>query len=277
MNKPGDKIQALMRMITLMEHLRHSQHGCAWDRKQSWKTLTRHTLEEVYEVIDAVEKGDPDKICDELGDLLFQVIFYARIAEEGGHFDIGDVAMAIVSKLLHRHPHIFPDGTLESFGESSALTPEQVESNWEQIKNAERRAAENNKSASVMDDIPSALPAMDRAGKLQKRAASVGFDWTSLQDVFACLQSEIIELQDAVASQTQQARQEELGDVLFTCVNLARHLQIDPESALRNANQRFELRFRHMENTAAGIGATLENSTPETLEVWWRKAKEDTR
>jgi nucleoside triphosphate diphosphatase len=140
MKKPDDKIQALLRMVTLMEYLRHAQHGCAWDRKQSWKSLTRHTLEEIYEVIDAVEKGDPDKVCDELGDLLFQVIFYARIAEEEGHFDIGDVAQAIVSKLLHRHPHIFPDGTLESFGTSSALTPEQVESNWERIKNAERRS-----------------------------------------------------------------------------------------------------------------------------------------
>jgi nucleoside triphosphate diphosphatase len=128
-----------------------------------------------------------------------------------------------------------------------------------------------------MDDIASALPAMDRAGKIQKRAASVGFDWTSVEDVLICLHDEINELQDALTTQDQQARQEELGDVLFTCINLARHLQIDPEAALRSANQRFEQRFRHMEHTAAGMGASLDNSPPETLEAWWEKAKKDTR
>lgn len=267
---------SLSRLIELMEKLRDPTYGCAWDRKQTLKSLTRHTLEEVYEVIDAVEQGDTTKICDELGDLLFQVIFYARIGEENGQFDIAAVADVITRKLLHRHPHIFPQGTLESFGEPSSLTAEEVERNWEQIKNAEREAAGGNSShpVSVMDDVANAMPALERAGKLQKRAASVGFDWTQLDEVLACLQGEIAELQQAIETTHSSAIEHELGDVLFSCVNLARHLKLDPESALRHANQRFENRFRDIENAARASGSSVAETDARTLDRYWQAAKQ---
>jgi len=267
------KSAAMMELVTLMENLRDPQHGCAWDRKQTFKSLTRHTLEEVYEVVDAVEQGEAAKVCDELGDLLFQVVFYARIAEEQSQFDLGDVANAIKSKLLHRHPHIFPDGTLASFGQPSPLTAEQVEHNWELIKNAEREAMQRSGNVSVVDDVPRALPAIERAGKLQKRAASVGFDWPDVSGVTAKLAEESAELQAAIASGDQNQQTHELGDLLFTCVNLARHLKIDPEGALRQANQRFETRFRYVEKSAAIHGAGLSACDPEQLDLWWNEAK----
>lgn len=272
-----DSIQqasAVAELVKLMACLRDPVHGCAWDRKQTLSSLTRHTLEEVYEVIDAVEQGDPDKICDELGDLLFQVVFYARIAQESGQFDLEAIAGAIINKLLHRHPHIFPDGSLESFGQPSPLTAEEVERNWELIKNAEREAAARGSDpVSVLDDVARTLPAIERAGKLQKRAASVGFDWEEINQVLSCLRAEISELQDAIEGSDKRAREHELGDVLFTCVNLARHLQVDPESALRMANQRFENRFRQVEYSAHKAGSTVADSTAATLEQYWQAAK----
>jgi nucleoside triphosphate diphosphatase len=269
-----DQATAVAQLVQLMAYLRDPEHGCAWDRKQTLSSLTRHTLEEVYEVIDAVEQGDSVKICDELGDLLFQVVFYARIAEESGSFDLGDVADAILRKLLHRHPHIFPDGSLTSFGQPTELSADDVERNWELIKNAEREnAARGSEPVSVLDDVASALPAIERAGKLQKRASSVGFDWQETSQVLSCLQTEIAELQEALANSDSQAQEHELGDVLFTCVNLARHLKADPETALRRANQRFERRFRHLETSAREAGSSVAESTAETLEHYWQAAK----
>lgn len=275
-NKQAENQAAsVAQLVHLMACLRDPVHGCAWDRKQTLSSLTRHTLEEVYEVMDAVEQGDPGKICDELGDLLFQVIFYARIAEESGQFDLGAVANAIVNKLLHRHPHIFPDGSLSSFGQPSPLTAEEVERNWELIKNAEREAsARSSEPVSVLDDVARTLPAIERAGKLQKRAASVGFDWQEASAVLRCLQEEISELQEAIANNDDKAQAHEMGDVLFTCVNLARHLKTDPESALRSANQRFERRFRQVESSARQSGSTVADSNAATLEQYWQAAKE---
>lgn len=266
---------SVARLVHLMACLRDPVHGCAWDRKQTLSSLTRHTLEEVYEVIDAVEQGDPDKICDELGDLLFQVVFYARIAEEAGHFDLDSVATAILNKLLHRHPHIFPDGSLASFGQPSGLSADEVERNWELIKNAEREASgADGEPVSVLDDVAKALPAIERAGKLQKRAASVGFDWQQTSQVLSCLQEEIAELQEALAGADRQAQEHELGDVLFTCVNLARHLKTDPETALRLANQRFERRFREVEARAQRAGSSVAATSAATLDQYWQSAKE---
>lgn len=268
---------AVSQLVTLMENLRDPVHGCAWDRKQTMSTLARHTLEEVYEVVDAIEQGDPEKICDELGDLLFQVVFYARIAEEQGLFDLSKVSQAILGKLLHRHPHIFPDGTLQSFGQPTALTAEQVERNWEQIKNAERKALGSGKQVSVLDDVPSAMPAIDRAGKLQKRAASVGFDWSHADEVLARLEDEIRELREAMEQGDVSAQLDEMGDVLFSCVNLSRHLKVDPETALRNANKRFEQRFRYVEQAAFRSGGEIQDYSSEVLETWWQAAKQHTK
>lgn len=267
---------AVQQLVQLMAHLRDPVHGCAWDRKQTLASLTRHTLEEVYEVIDAIEQQAPEKIRDELGDLLFQVVFYARIAEEQGSFNLQDVATSIVSKLLRRHPHIFPDGTLDSFGQPSALTAEQVERNWELIKNAEREAAASNRDVSVMDDVARALPALERAAKLQKRAASLGFDWPDASGVLLKLDEESLELKDAISSGDRQQQQAELGDLLFTCVNLARHLQLDPDACLNEASKKFENRFRQIEKSAKTENKKLSDCDLDQLELWWQQAKKNT-
>jgi len=266
------QLDKLNQLLQLMQCLRDPENGCAWDRKQTWQSLCRHTLEEVYEVIDAIEEEGPDKVCDELGDLLFQIVFYARIAEEEGTFDFGDIADQVTRKLLARHPHLFPDGTLQSFGTPSSLTAEQVESRWEEIKNAEREK-QHQEAVSVLDDIPRAMPALDRAGKLQKRAASVGFDWPDEKGVLQKVEEEWRELEQAMTADDQEAVAHELGDMLFTCVNLARHLRIDPETALRQANARFESRFRHVEKQAQSNQQSLQDCSESQLDAMWERAK----
>ncbi|MDO9519625.1 MAG: nucleoside triphosphate pyrophosphohydrolase [Pseudohongiella sp.] len=276
MSNAAHNEDSINKLTRLMEHLRDPVHGCAWDRKQTFSSLTRHTMEEVYEVIDAIEQQNPEKIRDELGDLLFQVVFYARIAQEQGLFDLQDVAESIVAKLLHRHPHIFPDGSIESFGQPSSLTAEQVEHNWELIKNAEREANAKGKAVSVLDDVASSMPAIDRAAKLQKRASSVGFDWTTAEQVMAKLAEESSELQAAIDSGDADQQQAELGDILFTCINLARHLKLDPDASLRDASKRFEVRFRQVEKSAVAAGTTVSASDIDLLEQWWQQAKRQT-
>ena len=273
MHNKQTQITAIATLLTLMENLRDPEHGCAWDRKQTLSSLTRHTLEEVYEVIDAIEQGKPGKICDELGDLLFQVVFYARIAQEQGLFDLNDIAEAITQKLLHRHPHIFPDGTLSSFGQASTLTALEVEQNWERIKNAERIRAAEGRSVSVLDDVASAMPALDRAAKLQKRAASVGFDWTEISGVLSKLDEEKLELEQVIRSGGKTEQHHELGDLLFTCVNLARHLGLDADASLRDANKRFESRFKLVEQSAALSNRKLSDCDSSLLDQWWQDAK----
>ncbi|TFH73263.1 nucleoside triphosphate pyrophosphohydrolase [Gammaproteobacteria bacterium LSUCC0112] len=273
MQNSQNQAEAIAALVRLMGNLRDPEHGCAWDRKQTLTSLTRHTLEEVYEVIDAIEQGNPEKICDELGDLLFQVVFYARIAQEQGLFDLQDVANAITQKLLVRHPHIFPDGTLDSFGQPTLLTAHEVEQNWEKIKNAQRVREGQGRLVSVMDDVASAMPALDRAAKLQKRAASVGFDWADISGVTAKLDEEVTELKQAVAAGSVSMQQHELGDLLFTCVNLARHLGLDADASLRDANKRFESRFKFIEQAAARSNTTLPECSSNVLEQWWQDAK----
>lgn len=260
------------RLLQLMDNLRHPEKGCQWDLGQSMQTLTAHTLEEAYELVDAVESGSRDKIRDELGDLLFQVVFYARIADEQGWSDFDDVARGVLEKLLHRHPHVFPDGTLDSFGQPTSLTPEQVERNWEQIKNAERESTAD-PGVSVMDDVPRTLPAMDRAAKLQKRAASLGFDWTGTDDVFDKVEEEFEELYQAREKGIPDQIEEEVGDLLLSCVNLARHLGVKPETALRSANRRFETRFRDVEQTVAADGRDMRQMDIRQLERYWETVK----
>jgi len=269
---------AMQQLLTIMRNLRDSAHGCDWDRKQTLRTLTGYTLEEVYEVIDAVEREDAAQLCDELGDLLFQVVFYAQIASEQGQFDFHDVAAAISAKLLHRHPHVFPDGTLASFGSSElALDAQTVAIRWEEIKNLERQVKAARVLAgslpSVLDDVPAALPALERARKLQRRAASLGFDWQDAAPVLVRLREEIAELEAAIDKADTAAIQDEFGDVMFSCVNLARHLDIDSETALRAANGKFEGRFRAMERLAHGRSLTLSKMTLAELDALWDEVK----
>jgi XTP/dITP diphosphohydrolase/ATP diphosphatase len=264
----------LAEAISIMARLR-GPGGCPWDREQTFDTIKRHTLEETYEVFDAIERRAWPQLKDELGDLLLQVLFYAQMAAEAGYFDVGDVAANLNAKLVRRHPHVFPvDGELTDAADANAVLR-----NWEQIKRVEKSDAAAAKSetavASGLDDIPRSMPATLEAGKLGSRAAKVGFDWPSAEGIFAKLQEEIGELQaelaagDAVAPESVS---EEFGDLLFTAVNLARHLKVDAESALRYANAKFRDRFKVMEGIAGGYDA-LAALSPEELDALWNRAK----
>ena len=228
------------------------------------RTLTRYTVEEVFEVVDCIERDDIGALPDELGDLLFQIVFYARIAEEEGRFGFGDVVARVVDKLTRRHPHVFAGAPLLSAAEEHVR--------WEQIKQAER-GARRNEPLSALADVPQALPALMRALKLQARAARVGFDWSSVPPVLAKIEEEIAELQAAVAAGEANGVEAELGDLLFSCVNLARHLGVDPETALRRTNSRFEKRFRYMEMAAATAGQSLEELSAAAQDCLWEDAK----
>lgn len=259
----------LAESIAIMARLR-GPSGCPWDREQTFDSIKRHTLEETYEVFDAIERRAWPDLKDELGDLLLQVLFYAQMAAEAGYFDIGDVAANLNAKLVRRHPHIFPvDGTL-----AEATTAGAVLRNWEQIKRGEKAEAarEGEPAASGLDDIPRTMPATLEAGKIGSRAAKVGFDWPDADGIFAKLQEEIAELKAELAKADQQKIEDEFGDLLFTAVNLARHLKVDAESALRGANAKFRGRFRVMEATAGGYDG-LTSLTPEELDALWNRAK----
>ncbi len=257
---------------TLMQRLRDPEDGCPWDRKQNFASIVAHTLEEAYELADAIASEEPDAIRGELGDLLFQVIFYSQLAEEKGWFDFDAVAQGIVDKLLRRHPHVFPDGSLASRAGDAADTPtEAIKRKWESIKQAER--AERGQSG-LLDDVPTALPALSRAAKLQKRVAGVGFDWQSPNEVLVKLDEEMMELKQATEALNPLAVEHELGDVLFTVVNLARHLGVDPEAALRTANRRFERRFGHIERSLVSVGRHPKDASLNELESLWQQAKQ---
>ena len=261
----------LAEAISIMARLR-APGGCPWDREQSFDTIKRYTLEETYEVFDAIERRAWPELKDELGDLLLQVLFYAQMASEAGHFDIADVAANLNAKLVRRHPHVFPvEGKL-----ADATDPEAVLRNWEQIKRGEKlAAAAGKKTASAMDAIPRSMPAMMEARKLGSKAAKAGFDWPDVEGLFEKLQEEIAELKAELKkpAEAEQSRvEEELGDLLFTAVNLARHLKVDAESALRAANAKFRARFRAMEASAGGFDA-LASLTPAELDALWNRAK----
>ena len=257
--------QHLQEAVAIMARLR-APDGCPWDREQTFDTIKRHTLEETYEVFDAIERRAWPDLKDELGDLLLQVLFYAQMASEAGYFTISDVAANLNAKLIRRHPHIF--GGVEATDANAVLR------NWEQIKRAEKQASGATQN-SMLDDVPRTMPAMLEAGKLGSKAAKIGFDWPNTDGLFEKLQEEIAELQAELApaaQKTSTAAEEELGDLLFTVVNLARHLKIDPESALRATNAKFRRRFRAME-TAAGGTEALATCEPPKLEELWNQAK----
>jgi nucleoside triphosphate diphosphatase len=257
---------ALQQLLKVMARLRDPNGGCPWDIEQTFATIAPYTIEEAYEVADAVDSGDPAHLRDELGDLLFQVVFHARMAEEKGWFDFEAVAASIHDKLVRRHPHVFAGAEFSTDAERSA--------NWETLKAQERDAASRRKgegAASVLGDVPKALPALSRAEKLGKRASRVGFDWPDASGVREKLNEELTELDSAATPDTVA---EELGDALFTLVNLGRKLDVSAEDALRAANSKFERRFRHMEALARDRGRTLDTLAPAEWEALWLEAKQ---
>lgn len=256
---------ALGRAAAIMAKLR-APGGCPWDREQTFDSIMPYTLEETYEVFDAIERRAWPELKDELGDLLLQVLFYAEMAAEAGHFALRDVAENLSEKLIRRHPHVF--------GDVAAADANAVLRNWEQIKLEEKSAkTDPGHPASMMDDIPRSMPAVLEARKLGSRAAKVGFDWPSVEGLFEKLAEETAELREELAAGAQNERvEEELGDLLFTAVNLARHLKVDPELALRRTNAKFRQRFAAMEQEAGGR-ARLEAMSAEDLEQLWNRAK----
>ena len=247
-----------------MDNLRNPNGGCPWDVEQDYKSIAPYTIEEAYEVVDAIERQDLQDLRDELGDLLLQVVFHAQMAMEAGDFDFSDVVEAICNKMVRRHPHVFE--------QSDDRTSEEQLVAWEDIK-AEERASKGKVATSLLDDVPVALPAMTRAIKLQKRAARVGFDWQDARDVIAKIAEEATELSDAMASGDEDAIEDEFGDLLFTIANLSRHLKVDPEKALRRTNQKFCIRFNYIEEHIAGDGKKFEDYTLAELEIIWQRAK----
>ena len=268
-----DKTYGITELQRLMERLRDPDTGCPWDLKQTYQSIAPFTLEECLELIDALEQNDFDHVEEELGDLLFQVIFYAQLGKEEGRFDFDTVVSRITTKLLRRHPHVFKDGDLEGvITDRASITS--IKTNWEAEKAAER-AARSQQSA--MDDIPMTLSALARAQKLQKRGASLGYDFSSSDGVLSRLDDELNELSRACENHDPEEIENELGDVLFTVVNLARHLKVDAEASLRKANRRFEQRVRRAEIAAIDAGSRLQDESVERLEERWSAAKAEER
>ncbi len=262
-------------LLDVMARLRDPERGCPWDLQQNFASIAPHTLEECYELVDAIERGDHPQIRDELGDVLFQVIFYAQLGREQGRFDFADIVHNIVEKLLRRHPHVFPSGTLSADAAREPIVVERIAVehvgvNWERIKQQER--ADKNQTG-ILDDVPTALPALSRAMKLQKRAARVGFDWIDWRDVVLKMDEERGELEAAVSEGDADHIADEMGDLLFVCVNLARKLNVDSEAALRAANRKFERRFGYIERSLAAQGRSVEAATLEEMEALWNEAK----
>lgn len=265
----------------LMARLRDPDTGCPWDTKQTFGSIVPHTLEEAYEVADAIDRADFPHLEDELGDLLFQVIFYTRMGQEQGHFDFDSVVDNLVRKLIRRHPHVFPDGTLESRIDPDNRPDEAwIKASWERIKAEERALAPKPEAAqaSLLDGIARTLPAMARAEKLQKRASNHGFDWPDIEPVFDKLHEEIDELNEAwhaaqAGTGPADAVEDELGDLLFVCVNLARFTRVNPEKALNRTNHKFEARFRAIEQRLSDEGRQFDDQSLEALDAIWQQVK----
>lgn len=267
-------IYSLDDLLHLMARLRDPQYGCPWDLKQSYASIVPYTIEEAYEVADAIERSDFEHLPGELGDLLFQVVYYSQLAHEEGRFEFAQVVDGITRKLIRRHPHVFVDGDLYGKPDAARLEEAAVKQRWEELK-AEERAekAAVPEQLSLLDDVPNALPALSRAVKLQKRAAQVGFDWPEALPVVDKVREELDEVLEAMSENDPQAIAEEIGDLLFVVTNLARHLKVDPETALRSANGKFERRFRFIEQTLRAAGQPIENCSLEQLDALWGEAK----
>ena len=264
----------ISRLIEIMEALRAPETGCPWDIVQTFETIKPYTIEEAYEVADAIERNDMDDLCEELGDLLLQVVFHSRIAEEMGVFSFGDVVQAVTSKMIRRHPHVFAI--------SDADTPESVKLQWDQIKAAEKRERLERRALRGVSDDPKAgflgsiqrsQPALTEALKLQEQAARVGFDWSAAEPILDKIEEEIGELRQALAGGRSESISDELGDLIFAMVNIGRHVKVDAENALRGTNTKFRRRFRHIETSLAASGETLEAASLERMEELWQAAK----
>lgn len=264
----------ISRLIEIMAALRHPETGCPWDIEQNFQSIKPYTIEEAYEVSDAIERGDMDDLCDELGDLLLQVVFHARMAEEAGEFSFGDVVNAITTKMIRRHPHVF--------ARSEADTPDAVKIQWDEIKQAEKRErAERRSRRGITEDfnggflgsVQRSFPALTEALKLQERAAKVGFDWSAPEPILDKIEEEIGELRMALRDGDRAKVSDELGDLIFAVVNIGRHVKADPEQALRGTNTKFRRRFNHIEQVLDAEGETLEAATLERMEEIWQAAK----
>ncbi len=252
------------KLVDIMARLR-AEGGCEWDRAQTHASLRQYLLEEAHEVLDAIALKEPSLLCEELGDLLLQILFHAQIANEAGEFDIADVIASITEKMVRRHPHVFSNATAD--------TPEAVSRQWDHIK----RTVENRTHASLVGGVPKSFPSLLRASKISKKAARAGFDWETTDQVLEKVEEELSELKEAISGGTENELEHELGDILFALVNLARFLKVNPEIALRSANARFERRFAAMEKIASESGCSIEGSDPATLDKLWEKAKKITR
>lgn len=266
LNPPDPTHDPMQALLQLMAALRHPERGCPWDIKQNFASIAPYTLEEAYEVLDTIEREDMGELCEELGDLLFQVVYHARMAEEAGHFDFHDVARGIVEKMVRRHPHVF--GEVKHEDEAAIKTA------WEAEKSRERGAKRaEHEQPSALDGVALNLPALTRAVKLEKRAARVGFDWPDAAAVFPKIDEELLELREGIAAQDAVNIFEEVGDVLFAVTNLARKLGVDPEAALRASNAKFELRFKGMETLTREEGVVLENLNSQEQEALYQRVK----
>lgn len=265
----------IARLIEIMAALRHPETGCPWDVEQDFRTIAPYTIEEAFEVADAIERGDVEDLRDELGDLLLQVVYHARLAEEEGSFDFGAVVEAITTKMIRRHPHVF--------GEAEARSARSAKGQWERIKAEEKADKAARKAArgiapapgGLLADVPGAMPALASAVKLQAKAGTVGFDWNDTRAVIAKIREELDEIEAEIGRDPPDAArtEDELGDVLFAVANLARHLRLDPETALRGANQKFRRRFAFIETTLAAEGRTPRDASLDEMEAIWQRAK----
>tara|TARA_E500000318_G_scaffold39918_1_gene38349 strand:+ start:1677 stop:2540 length:864 start_codon:yes stop_codon:yes gene_type:complete len=270
---PSANLPPIERLQLVMASLRDPDGGCPWDIEQTYETIAPYTIEEAYEVADAITEGDMPHLEEELGDLLLQVMYYTQIGQESGHFDFDSVAHGITEKMIRRHPHVF--------GSDNVTDAETQTRNWEAQKAEERarKAAENDVRESALDGVSSAFPALMRAVKLQKRAGRVGFDWPEVDQVFDKLEEEVAEIQAELKDDPKERDpdriEDEIGDLLFVCVNLARKLDVDPESALRRCNRKFETRFRAVETMLQDeTGRSMEQADLDELEVFWQRSKQ---
>jgi MazG family protein len=264
-DSPDSARKTMGDLVAVMAALRTPVTGCPWDLEQSFATIAPYTVEEAYEVADAVERGDRSDLREELGDLLLQVVYHARLAEEEGSFALPDVVDGITRKMIRRHPHVFGDDEARSAGAAKGF--------WEEIKAREKAAKGKTAAIGLLADVPVGMPGLTRAAKLQSKAAKVGFDWPDLQPVLAKAREEFAELEEAVAAGDASAQAEELGDLLFVMANIARHLGVDPEAALRGANAKFSRRFAHIEARLAEEGRTPHESDLAEMDALWNEAR----